>query len=108
MTKTVDEIKPNNAPFYVGVVYPKLAAIFQKHGYALAIHGSVGRDLDLIAVPWGKRPHSPKTIIREIEKSFYIAFPVTHRKMRHGRVAYTISISSGDCYVDLSFFPDRR
>lgn len=48
-------MKPaNNAPFYAAGLYPKLADIFRSHGYALAVHGSVGTDFDLIAVPWVK------------------------------------------------------
>jgi len=42
---------PNRAPFYA-CLYHGLCDIARKHGYALAIHGTVSRDLDLIAVPW--------------------------------------------------------
>lgn len=43
--------EPSKAPFYGGI-YPGLCDIARAHGYALAIHGSMERDLDLIAVPW--------------------------------------------------------
>lgn len=33
-------------------LYPGLCEIARARGYALAIHGSMVRDLDLIAVPW--------------------------------------------------------
>lgn len=109
MKKTAEEIKPNFAPFYVAGMYPELARVFQQHGYALAVHGSVAHDFDLIAVPWAKRPHKPSTIIKAIEKRwsirFSIRFPVTSKRMRHGRVAYTVSVSFGSCYLDISFFP---
>ena len=42
---------PTRAPFYA-CLYHGLCAIAREHGYALAIHGSVTRDLDVIAVPW--------------------------------------------------------
>ena len=42
---------PTRAPFYA-TLYPGLCDIARKHGYALAIHGTVTADLDLIAVPW--------------------------------------------------------
>lgn len=42
---------PTRAPFYA-CLYHGLCDIARRHGYALAIHGTVTRDLDLIAVPW--------------------------------------------------------
>ena len=33
-------------------LYPRLAAVAREHGYALAMHGSLVADCDLIAVPW--------------------------------------------------------
>lgn len=45
-------MKPANpAPFYA-CLYPALCDRAREHGYALAIHGTVATDLDLIAVPW--------------------------------------------------------
>ncbi len=42
---------PNRAPFYA-CLYHGLCDIARAKGYALAIHGSVTTDLDLIAIPW--------------------------------------------------------
>jgi hypothetical protein len=42
---------PTRAPFYA-CLYHGLCDIARKHGYALAIHGTVTSDLDIIAVPW--------------------------------------------------------
>ena len=45
-------MKPaNRAPFFA-CIYHGLCDIARKHGYALAIHGTVTTDLDLIAIPW--------------------------------------------------------
>lgn len=41
----------NRAPFYA-CMYHGLCDTARRHGYALAIHGSVVTDLDLIAIPW--------------------------------------------------------
>src|SRR5271154_4799160 len=47
-----DSVKPaNNGPFYAAGLYPKLAEVFRSHGYALAVHGSLASDFDLVAVP---------------------------------------------------------
>lgn len=42
---------PTFAPFFA-CLYPGLCEVARKHGYALAIHGTVTADLDLVAVPW--------------------------------------------------------
>lgn len=45
-------MKPaTRAPFYA-CLYHGLCDIARKHGYALCIHGTVTRDLDLVAIPW--------------------------------------------------------
>jgi len=45
-------MKPaTRAPFFA-CIYHGLCVVARKHGYALAIHGTVTADLDLIAVPW--------------------------------------------------------
>lgn len=45
-------MKPaTRAPFYA-CMYHGLCETARKHGYALAIHGTVTTDLDLIAIPW--------------------------------------------------------
>ena len=41
----------NRAPFYA-CLYHGLCETARKLGYALAIHGSVVTDLDLVAIPW--------------------------------------------------------
>lgn len=52
-------MKPANpAPFYA-CLYPALCDRAREHGYALAIHGTVATDLDLIAVPWTTAATAP-------------------------------------------------
>lgn len=43
--------EPTRAPFFA-CLYPGLCDTARSLGYALAIHGTVTSDLDLIAVPW--------------------------------------------------------
>lgn len=103
-TKTQSKPKPNNAPTYM-CLYPGLASIARAHGYALAVHGSLARDMDLIAVPWVESPAHPGKVISAIESEFAIKrigdLTITH----HGRMVQTIGISFGECFIDLSFMP---
>lgn len=101
--KKVEEVKPNFAPVYVAL-YPELAKVFQKHGYALAVHGSVARDFDLVAVCWAKKVSKPEKVIKEITDTFAIIWqPVEPVIKNHKRKVYTLSVASGQCYIDLSF-----
>jgi hypothetical protein len=36
------------------------------HGYAIALHGSVSRDIDLIAIPWTETADSPDLLLQAI------------------------------------------
>jgi hypothetical protein len=49
---------PTRAPFYA-CLYHGLCGIARKHGYALALHGTVTRDLDVVAIPWTNEAVSP-------------------------------------------------
>ncbi|MNQ84893.1 hypothetical protein D3C85_1000340 [compost metagenome] len=96
--------KPNNAPTYM-CLYPGLATIARQHGYALAVHGSLARDMDLIAVPWIESPEHPEKVIAAIEAEFAIVRIGGLVKAPHGRLIQTIGIKFGECFIDLSFMP---
>lgn len=106
--KTAHQIKPNYAPVYCAAMYPALCAVFQRHGYALAVHGSLARDFDLIAVPWTQQPATPETVIASIAADG-LAFRVIGEPERkpHGRIAYTLSVGFGECACDLSFIHNK-
>ncbi|HEY0076831.1 MAG TPA: hypothetical protein VGB77_22295 [Abditibacteriaceae bacterium] len=106
--KTADEVKPNFAPFYAAGMYPELAQIFVRQGYALAVHGSMVRDFDLIAVPWVESPSEPQAVLDEIESRFTLMRVSEPTTKPHGRMAYTLNVSFGSCALDLSFMPTIR
>lgn len=98
-------MKPANlAPVYCSL-YPELAEIARKHGYALAIHGSMARDFDLICVPWTENPSKSQVVVDEFTSTFAIT-DVTSPDIRpHGRMVYSISFGFGEFFADLSFMP---
>lgn len=99
-------MKPaNNAPVYAAALYPGLAEIFRKHGYALATHGSLAADFDLIAVPWNDEVSSHEEVLKEICSTFSIRVCGDAEQKKHTRIAYCVSIGFGECRLDLSFFP---
>lgn len=94
----------NYAPVYCAL-YPELAQISRSHGYALAVHGSLGRDMDLICVPWIEKPSEPAAVVKAITDSFDIRTIGDPDTTHHGRERWTISIGHGECFIDLSFMP---
>lgn len=99
--------EPSYAPVYAVALYPDLARTFREHGYALAVHGSLQRDFDVIAIPWTEDPSPPDKVIAEIVQSYFIRQIGEPTEIRHGRIAYTISVGHGCCALDLSFMPTR-
>jgi len=100
-------MKPANyGPFYAAGLYPKLAEVFRSHGYALAVHGSLANDFDLIAVPWVENASHPQQVAEECNTKFAAKFSVVDSVARpHGRIAYKLNLSFADCALDVSFTP---
>lgn len=89
------------APVYCAL-YPEVAEICRRHGYALAIHGSMQRDFDLICVPWAEAVSAPEEVLAELATEFAVGEPV---RKNHGRMSWAVSFSFGDCFFDMSFIP---
>jgi hypothetical protein len=76
---------------------PTLIEVARKHGYALAVHGSMATDLDLIACPWTEDASDADTLIEEIRECVGGHFAAGAKtameeaaERPHGRRSYTI------------------
>ena len=107
--------EPTFAPAYVGL-FPILSEVAQKHGYALAVHGSVSRDFDLVAVPWIKDASEAAALMIAIANQIHISMggrqgnmvPLsTPEQKPHGRLSWAMPISCG-AMIDLSVMPCNR
>ena len=96
---------PNYAPVYCAALYPDLCEIFRKHGYALAVHCSLARDFDLVAIPWADDVSGHAIVIGDVLKEFAATLVGEMGEKPHGRVVYTVSFGFGECACDLSFMP---
>lgn len=88
-----------------------LPRVAKQYGYALAVHGSLCTDLDLIAIPWREDPVDANTIASLIadEVGGTVKGPPTEKN--HGRLAFTITIGSEDFigpHIDLSVMPTKE
>lgn len=92
-----------------GRIYTIIRKLAWEEGYAIGLHGSFTRDLDLIAVPWAERVCEPEHLIRRI-----VASPAQLRSLPsnpgtkpNGRLVWTLMLPEfGDPrFVDLSIMP---
>jgi len=98
-------------PAFYAVLYPSMKEAAVSCGYALSIHGSMARDMDLIAVPWVEDPKPVSTLVFELNKrlgnTVWSEHNLTNKQTKpHGRISYTLSIG-GDWFIDLSVIPPK-
>lgn len=106
-------------PAYVAL-YPMMVQIARDYGYALAVHGSLHRDFDLVAIPWIEEAADPLTLFKalrqvttepaggdsEEDDKHWPNGAVTEKP--HGRRAYTLhftNMGGFGAYIDLSVMP---
>lgn len=100
---------PSLAVGYAFLV-PILAEAARSVGYALALHGTMARDLDVVAVPWTEDAADADTLVAAIEAACdgYRLAAVCGREepqhKPHGRLAWVILLEGG-CVIDLSVMP---
>lgn len=100
------------------VIYPALRNVALAHGYALAIHGSMIRDFDLIAVPWTDQARDPVELIRALKAECAGVFnhsdfdelipDGTPTTKPHGRKAWSIHLTNDGAfgpYLDIAVMP---
>ncbi|MVN86937.1 hypothetical protein GO986_09180 [Deinococcus sp. HMF7620] len=87
---------------------PPLAPLVQtayQHGYALAVHGSLHRDMDLIAVAWMEKATTPEELVDAlcIEHGLWWAGDVQPKP--HGRIGVILQSERWLKPIDLSIIP---
>lgn len=88
-------------------------------GYAITVHGTLKRDIDLVAVPWVAEASDPWTLaeaLRQVAErinGFAFINPREHDDYHqagqpghkpHGRLVWSFHLGGGP-YIDLSVFP---
>lgn len=89
---------------------PPLAPLIQRaylHGYALAVHGSLHRDLDLIAVAWREDADSPETLVEMLQQHEGLIYSGPWVDKPHGRRAISLRTRGWHKPIDLSIIPPR-
>ena len=81
-----------------------LTEVANRHGYALALHGSLKTDMDIILVPWADECSKAKDVIEAIKNESGSYTNASDPELKpHGRIAWTIPIANG--WLDISVTP---
>lgn len=94
-----------------GRVYTIIRKLAWEEGYAIGLHGSFTRDLDLIAVPWEDRACEPEHLVARIVDATDLRSPSSNPgKKPQGRLVWTLLFKgfNDPRFVDLSIMPSAR
>lgn len=91
-------------------ILPAIRTVARFHGYAVAVHGSLSRDIDLVAIAWVEHAHPAEELVKAICGAIA---GVTGNCLRqsavtekpHGRLAYTLIHTGFIGEIDLSVIP---
>lgn len=91
---------------------PPIREVARALGYAIAVHGSLARDIDLVAIPWTEEAHDGETLAQAVAGAAAatgdgwagVGGAFAPKPKPHGRTAWTIHLEGGT-YIDLSVTP---
>ena len=106
-------------PAFYAICYHEMKLIAHNCGYNLVLHGSLNRDMDLIAIPWIEDVEEPDFMINLFAK--YLGGSIMEQSEKskhcfaHGRMSYVINLNrerdeNGDdkqYYIDISVTPTK-
>jgi hypothetical protein len=117
MKEITQDQKPTHAkPSLYAYYFQSLKEIAKEFGYNLVLHGSLNRDLDLIAIPWVEELGDMDKMIHEFAEhlggNVMIMSEAQKHCFPHGRVSYVINLNRGEFtdndqqyYLDISVTP---
>lgn len=91
-------------------ILPAVRETARFHGYAIAVHGSLKRDIDLIAIPWTEQAVPASVLVQHVKGAIggvlgnCIELGIPDQKP-HGRMAYTLAHPGFAGEIDLSVMP---
>ena len=114
-------MKPVSNAVAFSLLIPELMKAGREVGYALCVHGSMARDLDVVAVPWTEDAQSAERLVIHIAAALGGHFRNSSRKIEgtdeweqvpaaeptvkpHGRLSWVIWVADR-LYIDLSVMP---
>lgn len=101
---------------YYKVLIPALRHVAERCGYAIGVHGSLKRDIDLIACPWRICPIDAGSLIDDLRKTTEVIIGFARvrevdkgqpEKKPCGRLGWSFYLTHEDDgpYLDISVMP---
>ncbi len=94
-------------------ILPRVREAAKGLGYAVAVHGTMARDLDLLAVPWVEDAAAPENLVQviaDVVGGYMFGDPSIRGEVKdptvqpHGRKSWNICWG-GPALIDLSVMP---
>lgn len=112
-----------NAVAYA-LLIPNLMKAGREVGYAIAVHGSLARDLDIVAIPWSEEAVSAERLVMHLMAALDGRIRNGARKKHgteewetvhgsaptekpHGRRAWSVHLGHEGLYFDVSVMPRK-
>lgn len=92
------------AALYASMLTP-IQRTAMRHGYAVTLHGSMTRDMDLVAIPWVDDADPLEELVKAICRIHHLIDSRQWSKKPHGRIAIALFFEGFDKYIDLSIMP---
>ncbi len=112
----------SNATAYA-LLIPTLMKAGREVGYAIAVHGSLARDLDIVAIPWTDEAVNAERLVLHlmaavdgrirngskpkegVENEWIRVLGSEPTQKPHGRLAWSIHVGHDGLYLDISVMP---
>lgn len=102
------------------LLIPCLMKAGREVGYAVAVHGSLARDLDIVAIPWTDEAESAERLVMHLvaavdgrlrngarkEGEEWVRVPASEPVIKpHGRLVWVVHVGHDGLYIDISVMP---
>lgn len=106
MSKDRQAITCNGRPAFYASMYEDIRQCAMDRGWAVALHGSLASDMDIMAMPWTEQAVPFRSLIDTISKLFdgndlAENYSITYDEKACNRIVATIPIWA-DFYIDIS------
>lgn len=112
MSKNRCAVTCNGRPAFYASMYEDIREVAMSLGWAVALHGSLKSDMDIMAMPWNESAAKFETLVSAIcglfeDNELAGQYSVDYKSKPHGRVVATIPIWE-DFYLDISTIDARK
>ncbi len=101
--KDRESVTTNGRAVFYAAMWNDFRQAAMNKGWALALHGSLANDMDIMAMPWTENAEHPLEMILALKKCFDKPKEInlSETKMPNNRIVYTLYIWA-DFYLDIN------